>query len=79
MVRHSFLVAAGRGTQSLVMRGYQDDGSAEEQADVELQLELLQQQGQLHDPRDPVPHRVSRQWLQLPSIAAPEHMRTVNR
>ena len=35
--------------------GCQDDGSAEQQTDAEQQQELVQQDGQLQDPRDSIP------------------------
>ena len=57
--------------------GLRVDGSAPEQAGVELRQEILQQHGQLHDPYESITHPVSSHLLQLPSNALPQHRHTI--
>ena len=52
--RHLVLIVPSRGTQLLAMDISKADCSVPDQADSELQQEVLQQQGQLQEPDDQV-------------------------
>ena len=69
-----------RSRQRLIVIGhgaFQSDCSVPDQADSELALEVLRQQGQLQEPDDQLAYAVSNQSLQLPSSTVPRRRHTV--